>query len=107
MSIFFTLLSAKDHGELDVPNLKTIYYRISPLIILQTAANCVQLRCQSDGIYGISQCKTSWGDWTEESCSDPGAKICGIRTRTESDQGGWGDDSGLNDIELFCCTGYP
>ena len=79
----------------------------SPIINSQTAANCAELRCQSDGVYGSSPCRKSWGEWMEESCSDQGAKICGIQTRTESDQGLTGDDSGLNNIKIFCCTGYP
>ena len=42
----------------------------------------------------------SYGSWSE-SCAANTA-VCGIRTKIEAPQGR-GDDTALNDIELFCC----
>ncbi|NXS23076.1 VMO1 protein, partial [Mystacornis crossleyi] len=43
----------------------------------------------------------SWGNWSLP--CPPAAGVCGLRTRLEPPQRG-GDDTGLNDLELFCCS---
>lgn len=73
-----------------------------------TAANFIKFKCDpvfkghSKEIYvdsGVGQ----WGGYGlySNSC-DPYHAVCGIQTRVEAYQGS-GDDTGLNDVRLFCC----
>ena len=41
-----------------------------------------------------------YGEWSE-TCT-PNTAVCGIQTKIEKPQGS-GDDTALNDVELFCC----
>ena len=68
-----------------------------------SATNCVLMIC-NDGTPLYPGCHTDWGDWYERSCGS-GQKICGIRTRVEA--AGESDYTGLNNIDLYCCSGYP
>ncbi|NXH65425.1 VMO1 protein, partial [Rhabdornis inornatus] len=44
-----------------------------------------------------------WGDWGNWSPGCPRAcKVCGIRTRVELDESK--DNSGLNNVKLYCCN---
>ncbi|XP_004594901.2 vitelline membrane outer layer protein 1 homolog isoform X1 [Ochotona princeps] len=64
-----------------------------------TAANNVRFRC-SDGteLEGPGHSWGVFGDW-----SDPCPKgVCGLQTKVERPRG-LRDDTGLNDLRLFCC----
>ncbi|XP_063275722.1 vitelline membrane outer layer protein 1 homolog [Prinia subflava] len=41
-----------------------------------------------------------WGDWSERCVL--GCGVCGVRARVETPD--TSDDSGLNDLQLYCCT---
>ena len=58
------------------------------------------LYCPGAGWKTSNNCRT-WGTWTEKNC-DVGKKICGIQTRVEKAIGK-GDDTALNNINLYCC----
>ena len=73
-----------------------------------TAANNMKVRCRS--FYGYKEHERymgngndgwgSYGHWSK-SCAANTA-VCGIRTSIETPQGR-GDDTALNDVELYCC----
>ncbi|XP_074427467.1 vitelline membrane outer layer protein 1 homolog [Larus michahellis] len=66
-----------------------------------TAANNMDVTC-SDGsvLEGLGGLAGTWGNW---SVPCPQGRVCGLRTRLEPPQRG-GDDTGLNDLRLFCCA---
>ncbi|XP_063177690.1 vitelline membrane outer layer protein 1 homolog [Chroicocephalus ridibundus] len=66
-----------------------------------TAANNMDVTC-SDGsvLEGLGGLAGTWGNW---SVPCPQGLVCGLRTRLEPPQRG-GDDTGLNDLRLFCCA---
>ena len=41
----------------------------------------------------------SFGEWSEQ-CSNG---ICAIETRAQEPQGAFGDDTALNDVNMYCC----
>ena len=45
----------------------------------------------------------SWGTWTSAKYCDSGKKICAIKTRVQKSLGHGGDDTALNNINLYCC----
>ncbi|KAF4098994.1 hypothetical protein G5714_021024 [Onychostoma macrolepis] len=44
-----------------------------------------------------------WGDWGDWSQTCEGKEICGIKAQVEEPQG-FGDDTALNDVRMFCCN---
>ncbi|NXS27727.1 VMO1 protein, partial [Pomatostomus ruficeps] len=45
----------------------------------------------------------SWGSWSLPCPTSAG--VCGLRTRLEPPQhSGGGDDTALNDLDLYCCA---
>ncbi|NXU58410.1 VMO1 protein, partial [Turnix velox] len=49
----------------------------------------------------VATFKGNWGNWSLP-CPQLGG-VCGLQTRLEPPQNG-GDDTGLNDVRLFCCA---
>ncbi|NWT49327.1 VMO1 protein, partial [Chroicocephalus maculipennis] len=68
-----------------------------------TAANNMDVTC-SDGsvLEGLGGLAGTWGNWSVP-CPQGRGGVCGLRTRLEPPQRG-GDDTGLNDLRLFCCA---
>ena len=60
-----------------------------------TSAETEMVKPPGHGAWG------AYGSWSD-SCPQDSA-VCGIQARIEPPQGS-GDDTGLNDIKLFCCT---
>ena len=50
--------------------------------------------------WGGSSGPCKWSSWKQ--CKD-GFRVCGIRTKLESDQGVFHDNSAINDVDLKCC----
>ena len=85
------------------------------ILILQvggddTAANYIKFHCRDFNTPGpeYEMAKAPghgrwghYGTWSE-SCPQDSA-VCGIQAKIEAPQGGI-DDTGLNDIKLFCCA---
>ncbi|XP_073681059.1 vitelline membrane outer layer protein 1-like [Garra rufa] len=66
-----------------------------------TAANNIRFNCSKKSfLEGDGTHKGEWGDWSPL-CQGRG--MCGIRTRIEESQG-FGDDTALNDVRMFCCN---
>ncbi|XP_063305817.1 vitelline membrane outer layer protein 1-like [Pelobates fuscus] len=65
-----------------------------------TTVNNIKFRC-SDGrqLEGVGLPWGTYKDWSS-SCNHG---ICGILTKVEGEQGK-GDDTALNDIQMFCCS---
>ncbi|TRY75238.1 hypothetical protein TCAL_15642 [Tigriopus californicus] len=68
-----------------------------------TGANCLQLWCLSDETWHQSEC-SEWGYYSVQSC-DSNEVICGLRTRLDNQTPN--KQSGINDIHITCCSGYP
>ena len=76
-----------------------------------TAANSMKVQCRElvEGTNGLNERKMgtgygfwgTYGDWSNV-CAETTA-VCGIRTKVEGDRGPKRDDTGLNDLELYCC----
>ncbi|CAN8180734.1 unnamed protein product [Coccothraustes coccothraustes] len=67
-----------------------------------TAANAMAAICSGGSLLeGRGGPQGTWGNWSVP--CPPGAGVCGLRTRLEPPQRG-GDDTGLNDVELYCCS---
>ncbi|XP_051734801.1 vitelline membrane outer layer protein 1-like [Ctenopharyngodon idella] len=66
-----------------------------------TAANNIRFSC-SDGFL-LQGDGTAWGDWGDWSPKCKGKGICGIKTRILEPQGFFGDDTALNDVQMYCC----
>ncbi|NWY34997.1 VMO1 protein, partial [Pheucticus melanocephalus] len=67
-----------------------------------TAANAMAAICSGGSLLeGRGGPQGTWGNWSLP--CPPGAGVCGLRTRLEPPQRG-GDDTGLNDVELYCCS---
>lgn len=45
----------------------------------------------------------SWGTWTGDHFCPDGFAVCGIQTQIERSQGGNGDDTALNNVNIECC----
>merc|ERR1711892_276721 len=67
-----------------------------------TATNCVQLFCKGGGNWISTNNCRSWGTWRAPKYCGSGKKICAIQTRVERVLGK-GDDTALNNINLYCC----
>nr|DBA29825.1 TPA: hypothetical protein GDO54_005883 [Pyxicephalus adspersus] len=64
-----------------------------------TAANNIMFQCSDLKIFkGDGGTWGNFGTWSKICCSG----ICGIKTRVEKSQGK-GDDTALNDVQLYCC----
>lgn len=46
---------------------------------------------------------SGWGSWSGATMCPTRQYVCGVRLRTEGNQGD-GDDTALNDVEIYCCT---
>ena len=57
--------------------------------------------CAGAGWKKTNNCM-GWGTWKTPKYCNSGKKICAIQTRVEKAQGG-GDDTALNNINLYCC----
>ncbi|NWH42037.1 VMO1 protein, partial [Chloropsis hardwickii] len=64
-----------------------------------TAANAVAAICLGGSVLG--DCRGPQGTWSLP--CPPRAGVCGLRTHLEQPQRS-GDDTGLNYLELYCCT---
>ncbi|KAH3697635.1 vitelline membrane outer layer protein 1-like [Dreissena polymorpha] len=74
-----------------------------------TAANDVQFKCNdlegrdpARDVVIHAPGRTGWGSWAWSTTCPENSGICGIQTRVEPPIGN-GDDTGLNDVNLFCC----
>ena len=69
-----------------------------------TALNDIDLYCKNDnGGYISANVNTGWGSWKPKQMCPPGMAVMGLRTQVEGYQG-WGDDTALNGLELYCDT---
>ncbi|XP_044297747.1 vitelline membrane outer layer protein 1-like [Varanus komodoensis] len=67
-----------------------------------TAVNDVQFICgEKHKLFGGG---LNWGTFDKWSKACPDGYVCGLQTKVQEDQGE-GDNTGLNDIKLFCCSG--
>ncbi|XP_071172780.1 vitelline membrane outer layer protein 1-like isoform X1 [Mytilus edulis] len=72
-----------------------------------TAANSVKFQCRN--LNSVSRSHSigdhgfwgSYGAWSL-SCAK-GSAICGLRTKLQRPQGGFSDDTALNNVEFYCC----
>ncbi|NXD46989.1 VMO1 protein, partial [Copsychus sechellarum] len=65
------------------------------------AATDMAVMCSGDSVLeGGGLARGDWGYWSQ-SCA-MACRICGIRSRLEPSNSG--DNSGLNDVKLYCCT---
>uniref|UniRef100_A0A8C3MKX1 Uncharacterized protein n=1 Tax=Geospiza parvula TaxID=87175 RepID=A0A8C3MKX1_GEOPR len=99
------LLTAGDTGSCP-PGQRLVSFRLrveEPLGLWDdTAANAMAAICSGGSLLeGRGGPQGAWGNWSVP--CPPGAGVCGLRTRLEPPQRG-GDDTGLNDVELYCCS---
>ena len=66
-----------------------------------TALNSIKIKC-SDGYITEASNGGPYGNWASQISQCPSGSVCGFRAKVEGDQGG-GDDTSLNEIELYCC----
>ena len=72
-----------------------------------TALNDVEMYCSSNGSNGWTTIKSSgkgWGSWGGQAFCGAGNPVTGFTMKIEGNQGG-GDDTGANDIRLYCQSG--
>ncbi|XP_016160910.1 PREDICTED: vitelline membrane outer layer protein 1 homolog [Ficedula albicollis] len=66
-----------------------------------TGATDMAVMCSEGSVLeGGGLASGDWGDWSQSCAMACG--ICGIRSRVEPNESG--DNSGLNDVKLYCCT---
>ncbi|NXP94938.1 VMO1 protein, partial [Passerina amoena] len=67
-----------------------------------TAANNVAVLCSGEPARreGAELVRGLWGPWSPR-CQAP-CGVCGLRTRLDSDHSS--DTTGLNDVQLYCCS---
>jgi vitelline membrane outer layer protein 1 len=69
-----------------------------------TATNNIAMSCS--GGYFITGDGMNWGNWGDWRFCPAGTLVCGMSLKIEGRQGN-GDDTGLNDVQLYCCSsGY-
>ena len=44
-----------------------------------------------------------WGDWSSWTFCPATARVCGLQTKIQADQGEWKDDVALSNIKIKCC----
>uniref|UniRef100_U3K7A4 Uncharacterized protein n=1 Tax=Ficedula albicollis TaxID=59894 RepID=U3K7A4_FICAL len=70
-----------------------------------TGATDMAVMCSEGSVLeGGGLASGDWGDWSQSCAMACG--ICGIRSRVEPNESG--DNSGLNDVKLYCsCSRHP
>ncbi|MCI5222596.1 MAG: hypothetical protein D3924_07990 [Candidatus Electrothrix sp. AR4] len=67
-----------------------------------TAANSMEGIC-TDGATIVPTNGGAWGSWGNAVSCPAGKRVCGAALKIEANQGSDGDDTGVNDVALFCC----